>query len=255
MSDLKRSQAGVTVYSMKDTNFFHDPVLGLIQGVVDEESTKLANVLTVYRRVLLDIPHVACSPCSETTSTFHLRAYNTLTVPFTSRSQRRNYMKGDPIRVAVNCGRSTKFRVGTVEDVIPGVGCRAMDCDQIIPFDCIYHASPNWPTFHERCRAATIAWLLCSKTLLVNDLRKLIAQMIWKTRDDPEWGDAECFHEHVKPINVKRIKTMDTFYLVVFALFLAFFIPRITTFPFASSWSSGSITCVFFFLAFCSQCV
>ncbi len=59
--------------------------------------------------------------------------------------------------------------------------------DQFVPFDCLHVV--GYEDLHATCKRSIYAWLCLSKqlTFLPRDMRRLIGQYVWKTRDDREW--------------------------------------------------------------------
>ncbi len=46
----------------------------------------------------------------------------------------------------------------------------------------------NWEQCHRNCRGAVLTWLLCASTTpLVKDVRRLIGQYVWKTKNEAFW--------------------------------------------------------------------
>lgn len=162
-----------------------------------------------YKEVILDIPQIRRETCYASRCFRFCENYEAEeVVAFTSYSRRKDYYAGESILVATKCEHvwhtvQTSFKVYTVSEVIKGVGCRICEwLPGMIPFNCIYPFSRYWPTYHQRCRHAIITWILCVKNILCRDVRKMIAPLMWETRDDREWEDDPKFKEAAR----KRLK-------------------------------------------------
>lgn len=166
----------------------------LLQGVFEEHGMASSH----YEQILLDIPQMNCMDCKRHVccrkTSFNVSlATHTDVEPFTSASQRRSYNSGETVLVAVQCnGRFTVFVEAIVLATVPNIGCFISPYGTV-PFRCIYNASPDWPLFHRRCRNAIIMWLCCVKrtTRMCRNVRKLIAPLMWATRDDREWEEED----------------------------------------------------------------
>jgi hypothetical protein len=136
-------------------------------------------------------------------------------------SIRKRYTKGDQVYVARKCFYDTYIRL-CLGDVLSQSddGCLIslkdcsnsyFNCELFVPFDCLYihHFWIN----HDKCRKAVLLWLYISelfgrrgRSTIPRDLRRLIGQYVWKTRDDKVWEIMEHKHRRFRPAQ-KKIKS------------------------------------------------
>ncbi len=106
---------------------------------------------------------------------------------------RAYYCFGDIVHVAIKGTFDLDDHVSFVKGIVTGGGssfvsikfsCYCSLNEYTVPRNCIFIA--NWRALHERCRSTNLMLLL--GRLFAKDIRLLIGQYVWKTRDDAEWG-------------------------------------------------------------------
>ncbi len=121
-------------------------------------------------------------------------------VPFTFDSHRQEYHVGDAVYVW--CERFKMFYQTAVVAVVPQrhvvqLSANLYDAaDQFVSVEKVF--LKNWKQVQANCRRTVYAWLLCSacfkfgegnKRWFPKDMRRLIAQYVWKSRNESDWDD------------------------------------------------------------------